>query len=73
MYDIRQFRPTLYMLIAMGFTGFAVSVGAPIFWLLGMAMLVLNVWLNANFYILSTGTAQLICAILERGEAHAAR
>jgi hypothetical protein len=34
---------------------------------------VLNVWLNANFYILSTGTAQLICAILERGEAHAAR
>lgn len=34
---------------------------------------VLNVWLNANYYILSTGTAQLICAILERGEAHAAR
>jgi hypothetical protein len=34
---------------------------------------VLNVWLNANFYILSTGTAQLICAILERGESHVAR
>lgn len=34
---------------------------------------VLNVWLNANYYILSTGTAQLICAILERGEVHAAQ
>jgi hypothetical protein len=34
---------------------------------------VLNVWLNANYYILSTGTAQLICALLERGESHVAR
>lgn len=48
MYDIRQFRPTLYVLLAMGFTGFAVSVGAPIFWLFGMAMLALNVWLIRN-------------------------
>ena len=35
MYDIRQFRPTLYLLIALGFTGFAIAVGAPFFWLLG--------------------------------------
>ena len=34
---------------------------------------VLNVWLNANYYILATGTAQLLCAILQRGESHAAR
>jgi hypothetical protein len=34
---------------------------------------VLNVWLNANYYILAAGTAQLICALLERGEAHVAR
>jgi transglutaminase-like putative cysteine protease len=48
MYDIRQFRPTLYLLLAMGFTGFAVSVGAPVFWLFGMAMLALNVWMIKN-------------------------
>ncbi len=48
MYDIRQFRPTLFLLIAMGFTGFAVSVGAPVFWLFGMAMLALNYWLVKN-------------------------
>lgn len=34
---------------------------------------VLNVWLNANYYILAAGTAQLICALLERGETHVAR
>lgn len=45
MYDIRQFRPTLYVLLAMGFTGFAIAMGAPVFWLFGMAMLVLNAWL----------------------------
>lgn len=45
MYDIRQFRPTLYLLIAMGFTGFAVSVGAPVMWLFGMSLLMLSAWL----------------------------
>jgi hypothetical protein len=34
---------------------------------------ILNVWLNANYYILAAGTAQLICALLERGETHVAR
>lgn len=48
MYDIRQFRPTLYLLIALGFTGFAIAVGAPLMWLIGMAFLALNVWLVKN-------------------------
>ena len=54
-------------MIATLVTGMSVALGNT---LIGG---VLNVWLNANFYILSTGTAQLICAILERGEANAAR
>ncbi len=45
MYDIRQFRPTLYVLIAMGFTGFAIAIGAPLMWLLGMGFLIFNAWL----------------------------
>lgn len=45
MYDIRQFRPTLYLLIALGFTGFAIAVGAPVMWLFGMSMLLFNAWL----------------------------
>ena len=45
MYDIRQFRPTLYVLVALGFTGFAIATLAPIMWMLGMAGLILNVWL----------------------------
>lgn len=34
---------------------------------------ILNVWLNANYFILASGTAQLISTLLERGEAHVAR
>ena len=45
MYDIRQFRPTLYLLVALGFTGFAIATIAPLMWVLGMAGLLLNVWL----------------------------
>src|SRR4051812_22446992 len=45
MYDIRQFRPTLYALVAMGFTGFAIATLSPLSWILGMAGLMLNIWL----------------------------
>jgi hypothetical protein len=54
-------------MIATLVTGMSVALGNT---LIGG---VLNVWLNANYYILSTGTAQLICALLERGESHVAR
>ena len=45
MYDIRQFRPTLYVLLAMGITGFALAAESPGLWLLAMAAIVLNAWL----------------------------
>lgn len=51
MYDIRQFRPTLYLLIAMGITGFCLAARSPGMWLLSVVGLVLH-------YILRRGTAQ---------------
>ncbi|HZZ41680.1 MAG TPA: DUF3488 and transglutaminase-like domain-containing protein [Tepidisphaeraceae bacterium] len=45
MYNLKQFRPTLYVLLFLGFTGFAVAAESAGIWLLSVGALVLNAWL----------------------------
>lgn len=45
MYDVRQFKPALYLLVILGITGFAMATGAGGLWLLSMLLIVLNVLL----------------------------
>src|SRR5687767_503628 len=45
MYDIRQFRPTLYALILLGFTGFALAAQSPGVWIIAVAATLANMWL----------------------------
>lgn len=45
MYDIRQFRPTLYIVVLLGITGFALAVRAPGLWLLSVVAMFFNAWL----------------------------
>ena len=42
MYDIRQFRPVLYVLVILGITGFAMATAAPGLWLLSMLLIGFN-------------------------------
>ena len=45
MYDIRQFKPALYLLVLLGITGFALASESPATWVLATLMIVANVWL----------------------------
>jgi transglutaminase-like putative cysteine protease len=45
MYDIRQFRPALYVLLTLGVCGFALAAQAPGIWLLAMVGIGINAWL----------------------------
>ena len=45
MYDIRQFRPTLYLLVLIGICGFALAAEMPAFGLAMTLCLLLNAWL----------------------------
>jgi Ca2+/Na+ antiporter len=45
MYDIRQFKPVLYVLLLLGFTGFALAGQSPGLWVLSVGALALNAWL----------------------------
>src|SRR5687768_5842666 len=45
MYDIRQFKPALYVLLFLGVSGFALAADAPGMWLLAVAAIGLNAWL----------------------------
>jgi transglutaminase-like putative cysteine protease len=45
MYDIRQFRPTLYFLLLMGVTGFAMAAESPALWIVAAGGILLNAWL----------------------------
>ncbi len=45
MYDIRQFKPALFVLIFLGMTGFALAAQSPGVWALSMSALVVNAWL----------------------------
>jgi len=48
MYDIRQFKTALYLLLTLGFTGFALATAAPEIWVLSMSALLGNAWLVAT-------------------------
>ena len=45
MYDIRQFKPTLYVLLFIGITGFSLAAEQPAVWFLATAGIALNAWL----------------------------
>lgn len=45
MYDIRQFRPTLYVLLMLGVTGFCLAAESPGLWIIAAGGILLNVWL----------------------------
>ena len=45
MYDIKQFRPTLYFLILLGMAGFALASQSPAAWVIGCGGVLLNAWL----------------------------
>lgn len=42
MYDIRQFKPTLYVLLLVGFSGYALAAESPWLWVLGVSGIALN-------------------------------
>src|SRR3954468_21919347 len=48
MYDIRQFRPVLYILLMMGISGFALAAQAPAMWVLASGAVLFNAWLVAT-------------------------
>ncbi len=45
MYEIRQFNPTFYILLALGLTGFCYAVGSPVVWVGSMLVVGFNYWL----------------------------
>src|SRR6266498_4112250 len=45
MYDIRQFKPALYVLLLLGISGFALAAQAPGLWVLAVAGIAMNAWL----------------------------
>src|SRR3954453_2444780 len=45
MYDIKQFKPTLYLLVLLGMVGFAVAAQSTLALMLGCGGLALNGWL----------------------------
>src|ERR1700689_3018211 len=45
MYDIRQFRPTLYFPLLLGVTGFTLAAEAPATWILAAGGILVNAWL----------------------------
>src|SRR4051812_16033293 len=45
MYDIRQFKASLFVLLVMGMTGFALAAQSPGVWVLSVGGILLNAWL----------------------------
>jgi transglutaminase-like putative cysteine protease len=45
MYDVRQFKPTLYFLLLLGVTGFALAAQTPGLWVVATGGILLNAWL----------------------------
>lgn len=46
MYDIKQFRPALYLLLLLGLTGFSLAVEAPGLWILAVAAVAAHIFLT---------------------------
>lgn len=66
MYDIRQFRPTLYLLLALGFLGFSLAMESAAMGVLSLGVLVLHGWLlrSGRFRPLPRWLAGLITTLL---------
>ena len=47
-YDVRQFRPTIYLLILMGMIGYAMAAQSPAFLIIGVVGVLLNAWLSSR-------------------------
>jgi transglutaminase-like putative cysteine protease len=45
MYEVREFKPALYVLILLGISGYALAAQAPILWTLATATVLANAWL----------------------------
>jgi transglutaminase-like putative cysteine protease len=45
MYNIRQFKPVLYLLLMVGITGFSLAAASPGLWVVGATGVLLNAWL----------------------------
>jgi len=45
-YDVRQFRPTIYLLLLMGMLGYAMAAQSLLFLVIGVAGVSLNAWLS---------------------------
>jgi protein-glutamine gamma-glutamyltransferase len=45
MYDIRQFKPAMYVLLVLGISGFALAAQAPLLWFGAVLAIGLNAWL----------------------------
>ena len=46
MYNIRQFKPVLYLLLMVGLSGFSLAAQSPGLWVLGATGILLNAWLE---------------------------
>jgi hypothetical protein len=65
MYSIRQFRPTLYVLLAIGLVGFCIAAQMPLLGLIAIAGLLLNAWLvNTGRFIPLPAVAAACATIL---------
>lgn len=62
MYDIRQFLPSLYVLIILGMSGFALALNSTATWVLSVGPVLLNAWLVATrrFQPISRMVASLV-------------
>src|SRR3954467_13115979 len=65
MYDIKQFKPALYLVLVMGMTGFALAVEAPGLWILSVGVVGLHAWLvrTKRFWPLPRLVANVITLI----------
>ncbi|MCS7034463.1 MAG: DUF3488 and transglutaminase-like domain-containing protein [Phycisphaerae bacterium] len=66
MYDIRQFRPTLYLLLMLGFSAFALATSSPEIWVISTGLLLIHFWLTQTqrFAPLPRWLAGLITTVL---------
>lgn len=48
MYDIRQFRPTMYVLLLLGLTGFCLAARSPGLWLVCVLLVGTHAWLKSG-------------------------
>jgi hypothetical protein len=45
MYDIRQFKPALYIVVLIGITGYSMAAESPGLWIFAVSLILTNVWL----------------------------